>query len=181
MEFEIQIPTAVGIQNSAILLVSASPVTTAQAKACMSGASRRKFKSWFLTAICLCGFQPGSGWLFRGRRERATAGRSSAATCQSWGCHPPGNASSVSLQSTRCQTNCSHSTAKRRAETACLYPIGIQHWATIGAFHARAARAYSTQPEDHALPVAQAASFPSTKALTRHATETRLRLVNPGS
>ena len=69
LEFEIQIPTAVGIQNSAILLVSASPITTAQAKACMSGASRRKFKSWFLTAICPCGFQPGSGWLFHGRRE----------------------------------------------------------------------------------------------------------------
>ena len=68
LELEIQIPTAVGIQNSAILLVSASPSTTAQAKACMSGASRRKFKSWFLTAICPCGFQPGSGWLFRGRR-----------------------------------------------------------------------------------------------------------------
>ena len=70
LEFEIQIPTAVGIQNSAILLVSASPITTAQAKACMSGASRRKFKSWFLTAICLCGFQPGSGWLFHGRHVR---------------------------------------------------------------------------------------------------------------
>ena len=73
MEFEIQIPTAVGIQNSAILLVSASPITTAQAKACMSGESMRKFKSWFLTAICLCGFQPGSGWLFRGRRDRTAA------------------------------------------------------------------------------------------------------------
>ena len=68
LELEIQIPTAVGIQNSAILLVSASPITTAQAKACMSGASRRKFKFWFLTAICPCGFQPGSGWLFHGRR-----------------------------------------------------------------------------------------------------------------
>ena len=73
LEFEIQIPTTVGIQNSAILLVSASPVTTAQAKACMSGASRRKFKSWFLTAICLCGFQPGSGWLFHGRRGTCPA------------------------------------------------------------------------------------------------------------
>ena len=52
LELEIQIPTAVGIQNSAILLVSASPITTAQTKACMSGSSRHKFQSWFLTAIC---------------------------------------------------------------------------------------------------------------------------------
>ena len=50
------------------MLVSTSPITTAQAKASMSGASKRKFESWFLTAICLCGSQPGSGWLFRGRR-----------------------------------------------------------------------------------------------------------------
>ena len=47
LEFEIQKPTAVGIQNAAILLVSTSPVTPTQAKAFMPGTSGTYSNSGF--------------------------------------------------------------------------------------------------------------------------------------